>query len=97
MSAIDVHTGADEPIVALYPTGTVRLGTIRDLTDLIYEYDADPDLIPGRVYVQEDGGLVEATFEYTSAEAAGERTYTVVTRNRYDGIVTLAEASYVAT
>lgn len=99
-TAIDVHTGADEQIVALYPTGTMRLGTIRDLTALIYEFSdgrgTDFGVLPAKVYVQEGDGLAEATFEFTPGEAAGYRSYAVVTRNRYEGIVTLAEASFLA-
>ncbi len=88
----NVITGADEQIVGLCSTGTIRVDTIRDLTNRIDEFDADPDVIPVAVYVREDDQLVPAALRVLPG--GGPNGETLVTVHCTASWRILAQASY---
>jgi hypothetical protein len=74
-----VHTGADEPLVALYPDGSTRAGTIADLVEIAASYADAPetaaDGLPVAVYHRVDDRLEPANvfIDHTPASQPGGR------------------------
>lgn len=60
----DVISGGDEQLVALYPDGSVRAGTIADLVEIAASYaeyeETAADGLPVRVYYRVDDRLADA-------------------------------------